>query len=92
MSEPMGCSDRYCQESAIPCLETVSEEARRHIGNYIVVDSVWEKIKISSSIFQLVQMATICPITISVIPSNIPHRKVGTHTTIERLDPNVRIA
>lgn len=33
MSEPLGCSDHFCQESAIPCLETVSEEARRHTGN-----------------------------------------------------------
>lgn len=32
MSEPMGCSDHFCQESAIPCLETVCEEARRHTG------------------------------------------------------------
>lgn len=32
MSEPMGCTDHYCQESAIPLLETVSEEARRHTG------------------------------------------------------------
>lgn len=32
MSEPMGCSDHYCQDSAIPLLETVSEEARRHTG------------------------------------------------------------
>lgn len=46
MSEPMGCSDRYCQESAIPCLETVSEEARRHIGKYIFVDFVRQKIQI----------------------------------------------
>lgn len=28
MSEPMGCSDRFCQENVIPCLETVCEEAR----------------------------------------------------------------
>lgn len=32
MSEPMGC-DRFCQDSTIPCLETVSEEARRQTGN-----------------------------------------------------------
>lgn len=34
MSEPLGCSDHFCQESAIPCLETVSEEARRHTGSF----------------------------------------------------------
>lgn len=32
MSEPMNCSDRFCQESAIPILETVSEEVRRQTG------------------------------------------------------------
>ncbi|XP_031624575.1 FERM domain-containing protein 5 [Contarinia nasturtii] len=33
MSEPMGC-DRFCQDSSvIPCLETVSEEARRQTEN-----------------------------------------------------------
>lgn len=37
MSEPLGCSDQvssaYCPDSAIPLLETVSEEARRQTGN-----------------------------------------------------------
>lgn len=31
MSEPMGC-DRFCQDTTIPCLETVCEEARRQTG------------------------------------------------------------
>lgn len=34
MSEPMGC-DRFCQDTNIPCLETVSEEARRQTGTYL---------------------------------------------------------
>lgn len=40
MSEPMGCSDHlaYCTDSAIPLLETVSEEARRHTGNLQLFD------------------------------------------------------
>ncbi|XP_055298722.1 FERM domain-containing protein 5 [Sitodiplosis mosellana] len=32
MSEPMGC-DRFCQDTTIPCLETVNEEARRQTDN-----------------------------------------------------------
>lgn len=41
MSEPMGC-DRYCQDTNIPCLETVCEEARRHgtVSLYFVLFNV----------------------------------------------------
>lgn len=56
MSEPMGCSDHlaYCTDSAIPLLETVSEEARRHTG--IIIDNYFYKlirrfIKMNNRIF-----------------------------------------
>lgn len=32
MSEPFNCADRYCSDNVVPCLETVSEEVRRHAG------------------------------------------------------------
>lgn len=45
MSEPMGCSNQmnsgFLQDSTIPLLETVSEEARRQTGMNISVEKFY---------------------------------------------------
>lgn len=92
MSEPLGCSDHYCQESAIPCLETVSEEARRHTGMPIEVCN--HSLNDVSEIFTLPQplwMATIYPTIISAIHLSIHRRRVGSQITIEALDQSAYI-
>lgn len=96
MSEPLGCSDHFCQESAIPCLETVSEEARRHTGNVKQTEPLLCSIRNLKFKFKFLftqpdWMVTIYPIIIFEIHLSIHHRKVDSQTTIVAEDQNAYI-
>lgn len=89
MSEPLGCSDHFCQESAIPCLETVSEEARRQTGTTYDSKLIQNHKFSSHFITQPDWTATKYPIIISAIHSSIRHLKADSQIMIVELDQSV---
>lgn len=94
----MGC-DRFCQDTTIPCLETVCEEARRQNGTVFPI-SHCITLLVFSLIFQLfdhVQIMVIYPIITSVtFRLSIHHPRVAIqqimmHCVWGQIDNNIII-